>query len=306
MNNQLRPMALGEILDRTAELYRNHFLLFAGISAIFAGIMLAVQLLYVRSLVLLGYPNMMAHFQWGTASGAVLEALVILMLAGLSIAANNRAVAWVYLDKPASIRAAAKSVLPRLRTYLWLMTITGFRAWAPFAALYVAFFAVALAFLPHDFMTNPAAVQNSIHQNPGNLMEFGLGMLVLFAVFHIGCAVWHVDVAALFAGSAGMRCRRTAGHSRNQAQYPVEPWLPRAHLRSRPAGVRGTGVAGSAVWLSLDRASYKTPRPSAACGLVDDATGRRVRIEFFDRTHLLHRPHALLLRSAHSQRRLRY
>jgi hypothetical protein len=65
MNNQLRPMALGEILDRTAELYRTHFLLFAGISAIFAGIMLAVQLLYLRSLILLGYPNMMAHWQWG-------------------------------------------------------------------------------------------------------------------------------------------------------------------------------------------------------------------------------------------------
>jgi len=183
MNNQLRPMALGEILDRTAELYRNHFLLFAGTSAIFAGIMLAVQLLYVRSLVLLGYPNMMAHFQWGTASGAVLEGLVILMLAGLSIAANNRAVAWVYLDKSASIRAAAKSVLPRLRTYLWLMTITGFRAWAPFAALYVVFFAVAFAFLPHDFMTNPAAVQNAVKQNPGNMMEFGVGMIVLLPFF---------------------------------------------------------------------------------------------------------------------------
>ena len=32
MNNQLRPMVLGEILDRTAEVYRTHFLLFAGIS----------------------------------------------------------------------------------------------------------------------------------------------------------------------------------------------------------------------------------------------------------------------------------
>src|ERR1700683_1122461 len=145
MNNQLRPMALGEILDRTAELYRTHFLLFAGISAIFAGVMLAVQLLYLRSLILLGYPNVMANWQWGTASGAVIEALVILMLAGLSIAANNRAVASVYLDKSSSIRAAAKSVLPRLRTYLWLMAITGFRAWTPLAVLYVAFFAVVFA-----------------------------------------------------------------------------------------------------------------------------------------------------------------
>jgi hypothetical protein len=183
MNNQLRPMALGEILDRTAELYRNHFLLFAGTSAIFAGIMLAVQLLYVRSLVLLGYPNMMAHFNWGSASVGVLEALVILMLAGLSIAANNRAVAWVYLDQSASIRTAAKSVLPRLRTYLWLMTITGFRAWAPFAAVYVAFIAVAFTVLPHDFMTNPTAIQGAAHHNPGAVMAAAFGMLALSPFF---------------------------------------------------------------------------------------------------------------------------
>jgi hypothetical protein len=192
MNTQLRPMALGEILDRTAELYRTHFLLFAGISSIFAVIMLAVQLLYLRSLVLLGYPNVMAHWRWGTASIAVVEALVVLMLAGLSIAANNRAVAWVYLDKPATIRAAAKSVLPRLRTYLWLMTITAFRAWAPFAALYIAFIGIAFTVLPHDFMTNPTAVQSAAQQNPGAIMAAGLGMLVLFPLFTLALvyAVW--------------------------------------------------------------------------------------------------------------------
>ena len=36
MNYQLRPMNLGELLDRIAELYRTNFLLFAGISAIFS------------------------------------------------------------------------------------------------------------------------------------------------------------------------------------------------------------------------------------------------------------------------------
>ena len=69
MNNQLRPMVLGEILDRTAELYRTHFLLFAGISAIFAGIMLAVQLLYLRSLVLLGYPQLDGALAMGHGRG---------------------------------------------------------------------------------------------------------------------------------------------------------------------------------------------------------------------------------------------
>jgi hypothetical protein len=179
MNNQLRPMALGEILDRTAELYRTHFLLFAGISAIFATVMLAIQLLYLRSLVMLGYPNLMANWRWGTAVAAVLEALLILLLAGLSIVANNRAVAWVYLDQPASIREAARSVLPRLRRYLWLMTTVAFRAWTPLAAVYIAFFAVMYSLLPHDFMTNPAAMQNSISQNPSSILSFGLSMLIL-------------------------------------------------------------------------------------------------------------------------------
>jgi len=172
-------MALGEILDRTAELYRTHFLLFAGISAIFATVMLAIQLLYLRSLVLLGYPNLMANWRWSTAVAAVLEVLLILLLAGLSIVANNRAVAWVYLDQPASIREAARSVLPRLRRYLWLMTTVAFRAWTPLAAVYIAFFAVMYAMLPHDFMTNPAAVQNSISQNPASIVSFGLSMLIL-------------------------------------------------------------------------------------------------------------------------------
>jgi hypothetical protein len=176
-------MALGEILDRTAELYRTHFPLFAGISVIFAGIMLAIQLLYLRSLVLLGYPNVTANWQWGTAAAAVVEVLAILLLAGLSIVANNRAVAWVYLEQPATIRAAARSVMPRLRRYLWLMTMVAFRAWAPLAAMYVAFFAIILSALPHDFMTNPAAMQHAASQNPASMLGFALSMLILAPLF---------------------------------------------------------------------------------------------------------------------------
>jgi hypothetical protein len=188
MTYQLRPLTLGEILDRTAELYRTHFLLFAGISAIFATVMLAIQLLYLRSLVMLGYPNLMAHWTWGTAVAAVLEALVILLLAGLSIVANNRAVAWVYLDQPASIGEAARGVFPRLGRYLGLMSNIAFRAWTPLAVIYVAFFAVMFSMLPHDFMTNPAAMQNSINNNPASILSFGVAMLVLAPLFLVATA----------------------------------------------------------------------------------------------------------------------
>ncbi len=36
MESNLRPLTLGEILDRTAQLYRTHFWLFAGISAVYS------------------------------------------------------------------------------------------------------------------------------------------------------------------------------------------------------------------------------------------------------------------------------
>lgn len=178
MDNRLRPMNLGEILDGTAALYRTHFLLFTGISSIFAAAMLAINLLYLRSIVLLESPNLTAHWRWSTAAAAVAEALVVLLLAGLSIVAINRAVAWVYLDQPATIRAAAKSVLPKAKRYLWLMTVVAFRAWAPLAALYVAFFAIVLATFPHGFLTHPAAAAQ-VPQDPARMIAAGVGMLVL-------------------------------------------------------------------------------------------------------------------------------
>ena len=140
--------------------------------------MLAIQLLYLRSLILLGYPDLTAHWQWGTAAAAVVEALAVLLLAGLSIVAVNRAVAWVYLDQPATIRAAAKSVLPKARRYLWLMTVVAFRAWAPLAALYIAFFAIFLSMMPHGFLTNPGAMPQT-PQNPAALAATVVGMLIL-------------------------------------------------------------------------------------------------------------------------------
>jgi hypothetical protein len=42
MENNLRPLTLGEILDRTAELYRTIFLLFSGIFSVYAGALLAL------------------------------------------------------------------------------------------------------------------------------------------------------------------------------------------------------------------------------------------------------------------------
>ena len=179
MHSQLRPMSLGEILDRTAELYRNHFLLFAGTSAIFAGAMLLIEMLHVGVLGAIGYPHIQPHLQWAYAVAMVMEVLAIVLLGGLSIAAFNHVVAWVYLGQTASVRGAVRSIFLRPGRYLWLMVITSFRAWAPLAIVYVAFFAIVLTMLPSGFLSNPQVAHHAPPQDPSKLIAAGLGILVL-------------------------------------------------------------------------------------------------------------------------------
>ena len=90
MNQQLRPMALGEILDRTAELYRTHFPLFAGVSAIFAGAMALAGILHLGIIAALGYPRIPRHLEWAYAVALGVQVLLVALIAGLSIAAFNR------------------------------------------------------------------------------------------------------------------------------------------------------------------------------------------------------------------------
>jgi hypothetical protein len=187
--NELRPLDLGEILDRTAELYRINFPLFAGIAVIFAGAMLLAQMLHLGALAMLGYPRVHPGLEWAVAVSAVLTVLVALLVAGLQVAAICRAVAWIHLGEPATVRAATGSVLPRLGRYLWVVTIAGLRAWTPLAVIYVAFFALIFAFLPHGFLTNPAVMQTAPATNPAAILKMGLGFLVL-GPFFIGAVVY--------------------------------------------------------------------------------------------------------------------
>lgn len=190
MQTELRPLGLGEILDRTAELYRRNFVLFAGIAAVFAGVMLAVQLLHLVVLHLTGYPHIPPHLAWVVSVSSVVQMLLILLIAGLSVAATTRAVSWVYLDHPATIANAVRSVMPRKGRYIWLMTITCFRAWGPLAALYIVAAVVMLRTLPHGFFTGSTVAQQTA-QNPQAMGGFMVVMLVL-APFFIAAGVFGV------------------------------------------------------------------------------------------------------------------
>ena len=182
METNLRPMALGEILDRTAQLYRGNFLLFAGISAVYAGVLLVLSLIQIGVQELLRVEHLTRQLTWATGIGILVLWTAIFIFGGLAVAANNRAVAWVHLGERATIRGAYSSILPRLGRYLWLMSITAFRVWLPCALLYGGYIAFALLYIrPKGILTASPAVKNPQAMLVFALVSLGFGVLFLAA-----------------------------------------------------------------------------------------------------------------------------
>ncbi|MGD0548250.1 MAG: hypothetical protein ABR991_10555 [Terracidiphilus sp.] len=189
MESNLRPLTLGEILDRTAQLYRSNFLLFAGISAVFAGSALALNLVQIGlSAVFSGnHPALWLSVTLWSVLG--LKALFVLFLYGAFVAAINRAVSWVHLGEPATIRGAYESILPRLSRYLWLMTLSGLIVFLPIVLLYGGYFGT-MAYFVKGFGTNPAAQQAAI-ANPQSMAIVGIAS-VIFILLLIPAAIYTI------------------------------------------------------------------------------------------------------------------
>jgi hypothetical protein len=130
MNESLRPSTLGEILDRTAQLYRSNFLLFAGVAALPTSVLIAV---FALGGALLGIVSVSTR---GAMSPALLTgALVVLIVfVGLPVALAatvfshaglTRTAVCAHMGEPITIRAAFQSVRPRFWRYLGLMMLQG-------------------------------------------------------------------------------------------------------------------------------------------------------------------------------------
>jgi len=177
MESHLRPLTLGEILDRTAQLYRENFLLFAGISAVYAGVLLLLNLAQIGLDELLRVLNRSQQLPWVTLGFVVLILPLMFVAAGAAVAANNRAVSWVHLGEPATIRRAYLSILPRLGRYLWLMTLVALVIYVPFVLIYGGYFGLLFFFVkPKGILS-----QGGAQANPEAMLLFGL-ISLLFAL----------------------------------------------------------------------------------------------------------------------------
>lgn len=147
----IRPLSLGEILDRTTQLYRRNFLCFAGVAAVPTAVILAAV---VPAAALLFVPAVAAGRRHGPMSGGFLVLFIVVMLVvGLvtmaatviSQAGLIRAVIAAYNGQKLRIREALKSAWPGFPRYLGLLFLQGI--WVALIPVVVASVAIAIVFL---------------------------------------------------------------------------------------------------------------------------------------------------------------
>lgn len=134
---ELRPLTLGELLDRTFSLFRSRFWLFAGISASAA----AIELVVAGSgrVILHHYTTNPQVLYTGAMGVTYLGSFIYFFFYCVTQAATCWAMSEVYLSRPATIASSLRAV--RGKWYAWI-GIAIWQAWSsawPFLALFVPF-----------------------------------------------------------------------------------------------------------------------------------------------------------------------
>ena len=128
----LRPLSLGELLDRTFSVYRSRFWLFSGIASIYAITALSLQLLnlLIRHFVIVRH-----GFQTGTfvtLAGSIVMSLLLLVPYAVTEAGTVFALSEVYLGNGTTAKAAVRATIGRWYRYIGIAFWVGFSsAWAP-------------------------------------------------------------------------------------------------------------------------------------------------------------------------------
>lgn len=189
MSEPLRPSTLGEILDRTVQLYRSRFPVFFGIAAVPTAIVVVFA-----SAAFLFYAWFGSSGASGTSSNpnpaaAVLVGMAFIAIAfvavpmffaitALASAALNHAAARAYFGEKTTIRDAYKAVWARGWRYIWLYLLE---------VLIVGAAPLAVWFV----LVGVSAVAGVLLQKSGLTFDalFAIEVLLVFVVL-IGYTIW--------------------------------------------------------------------------------------------------------------------
>jgi hypothetical protein len=181
MNEPLHPLRLGEILDRTAQMYRSRFLVFLGIATIPAGIM------FVFFAGLFGLIAWMgSNGKQGMTSGIVWAFVFVLSLlvvpatlgsSALGEAAMSDAAAKFFLGHPIAIRNSYKTAWSKGWRYLGLFLLQGLSIMAVPMIVFCVVIGIMIAAKVSGFGANDPSPLF------GGLLFLSLMLLGVFAVW---------------------------------------------------------------------------------------------------------------------------
>jgi hypothetical protein len=213
MSEPMHPSNLSEILDRTAQLYRSRFLVFAGIAVIPTAAVLipacAIFLLAVLWGAKIG--NSFSPAVAGSlavvffAALALVAAPIWLAVAALTSAAMSHAAARACMDEKTTIRDAYKSIWRRGWHYIGLYVVQTFLIWGvPFAVwfLLVGLATVTLALVKRAGAETGALFGFFAFLVVVALIGYGLLMLLRLSLAFSACVVEQIDILAALKRSS--------------------------------------------------------------------------------------------------------
>jgi len=161
MDTALRPMTASQILDRTFHLYRNNFLVFAGIAAVgpaltVLGGMIQLRIFGIPAMPQPGTfdPAMLRAFLGRTVVGGVISLILYTLGQALASGATVHAVSMLHLGKSTTIVESYRKIRPIFGRILGVMSTAFVIAWGPCMLAYVLLIGAVVAI---PFLTKAAA-----------------------------------------------------------------------------------------------------------------------------------------------------
>jgi hypothetical protein len=191
----LKPLTIGELLDRSFSLYRRNFLLFVGIAA------LPNLLPIVFSLAITLFPQDAST--WTAVVTLCFTFLVYLFATALVQGATVAAVSQIHLGEPASISGALGAIQPRLGSLVLTILHMGMRVLIGFFFLIVPgvllairyALAVPVAVVEHRMGSD--ALARSADLSEGSRGRIFVIYLLLILLLVIGSLLWEVPATIL-------------------------------------------------------------------------------------------------------------
>jgi hypothetical protein len=207
----LRPMSLGELLDRTFTLYKRNFWLFIGISVLPFLILLVLRVgLAAFQSANVGVPRtggspsaISAGIVAGAVTAGVVFAFFYLVLIGAAEAATVFAVSDLYLGRPASVRGSYSRVGGKALRVIIILILVSLAVGVGFVLLIIPGFIL----LCRTSLSVPASmledsksirsIERSMELTKGHSFQIFLIFLLVWVLTYVAALIFQVPFAYL-------------------------------------------------------------------------------------------------------------